>query len=73
MLNPRHLTWSRGGIEHGGIHTLRHSFATHLLEAGADIHEPKRLMGHSAIKTTAGYIHLSKEHLQSVRSPLDTL
>ncbi len=68
-----YLARNRAGIEHGGIHTLRHSFATHLLEAGADIHELKRLMGHSAIKTTAGYIHLSKEHLQSVRSPLDTL
>lgn len=63
----------RAGIGHGGIHTLRHCFATHLLEAGADIHELKRMMGHSAIKTTSGYIHISKEHLESVGSPLDSL
>lgn len=64
---------NRVGINHGGIHTLRHCFATHLLEAGADIFEIKRMMGHSAIKTTSGYIHISREHLQSVRSPLDNL
>ena len=64
---------NRAGIGHGGIHILRHCFATHLLEAGADIYELKRMMGHSAIKTTSGYIHVSKEHLQSVGSPLDSL
>jgi len=68
-----YLVRSRAGIDHGGIHTLRHCFATHMLEAGADIFEIKRMMGHSAIKTTSGYIHISKEHLQSVASPLDTL
>lgn len=64
---------NRAGIDRGGIHTLRHCFATHMLEAGADIYELKRMMGHSAIKTTSGYIHISKEHLQSVPSPLDQL
>ena len=64
---------NRAGIKRGGIHTLRHSFATHLLEAGGDIYELKRMMGHSAIKTTSGYIHLSTEHLMSIPSPLDTL
>lgn len=68
-----YLVRNRAGIDHGGIHTLRHCFATHMLEAGADIYELKRMMGHSAIKTTSGYIHISKEHLQSVRSPLDNL
>lgn len=68
-----YLVRNRAGIDHGGIHTLRHCFATHTLEAGADIFEIKRMMGHSAIKTTSGYIHISKEHLQSVRSPLDGL
>ena len=68
-----YLIRNRIGIHHGGIHTLRHCFATHLLEAGADIFEIKRMMGHSAIKTTAGYIHISKEHLMSVPSPLDSL
>jgi len=68
-----YLVRNRAGIGHGGIHTLRHCFATHLLEAGADIFELKRMMGHSAIKTTSGYIHISREHLQSVPSPLDSL
>jgi len=68
-----YLIRNRAGIGHGGIHTLRHSFATHTLEAGADLFELKRMMGHSAIKTTSGYIHISKEHLQSVPSPLDSL
>jgi len=68
-----YLARNRAGIGHGGIHTLRHCFATHLLEAGADLFELKRMMGHSAIKTTSGYIHISKEHLQSVASPLDSL
>ena len=68
-----YLARNRAGIDRGGIHTLRHCFATHILEAGGDIYELKRMMGHSAIKTTSGYIHISREHLQSVRSPLDTL
>jgi integrase/recombinase XerD len=68
-----YLVRNRAGIHHGGIHTLRHCFATHMLEAGADIYELKRMMGHSAIKTTSGYIHISKEHLVSIQSPLDQL
>lgn len=68
-----YLIRNRVGIDYGGIHTLRHCFATHMLEAGADIFELKRMMGHSAIKTTSGYIHISKEHLMSVPSPLDSL
>lgn len=68
-----YLARNRVGINHGGIHTLRHCFATHMLEAGADIFELKRMMGHSAIRTTAGYIHISKEHLMRVKSPLDLL
>ncbi len=68
-----YLVRNRAGIDHGGIHTLRHCFATHMLEAGADIFELKRMMGHAAVKTTSGYIHISNEHLQRVQSPLDTL
>ncbi len=68
-----YLVRNRAGIHYGGIHTLRHCFATHMLEAGADIFELKRMMGHAAVKTTSGYIHISKEHLVSIRSPLDQL
>jgi len=64
---------NRAGISKGSMHTLRHSFATHMLESGVDIFELKRMLGHSSIKTTSGYIHISKEHLCSIQSPLDQL
>lgn len=53
------------------VHTLRHSFATHLLESNADLRTIQTLMGHSDISTTSNYIHLSTKHIASVRSPLD--
>jgi site-specific recombinase XerD len=68
-----YLVRNRAGISTGSLHTLRHSFATHLLESGINIFELKRMLGHSSLKTTAGYIHLSKEHLCSIQSPLDQL
>ena len=60
------------GITQGkGIHTLRHCFATHLMDQGIDIYVIKHMMGHSAIKTTAGYLHTSRQKIANVVSPLD--
>lgn len=56
-----------------GIHSLRHAFATHLLEQGTDLLVIKRCLGHSSLSTTAQYCHITAEHLRTVRSPADTL
>ena len=56
-----------------GIHGLRHAFATHLLEAGVDIHTIQRLMGHGHISSTLRYFHLARKHLAGTVSPLELL
>jgi len=57
----------------GGIHVLRHCFATHLMEAGTDIYTIRRWMGHTSLVTTGRYMHVTAEHMARVKSPLDTL
>ena len=64
----------RTGIrKRGGIHSLRHAFATHLIESGADVPTVQRLLGHRSVSTTMRYFHLSQSRLAAIRSPLDLL
>lgn len=55
------------------IHSLRHACATHLLEAGVDIHTIQRLLGHGHVGTTMRYVHLARSHLAGTTSPLELL
>ena len=74
-LQKAYLTAKRraGLTKPGGIHTLRHCFATHLLEAGVDLHTIQRLMGHRHLTTTARYLQLTRHTQIGPGSPLDLL
>ena len=64
----------RAGItKRVGTHTLRHSFATHLLEDGVNIRVVQELMGHADVKTTEIYTHVIEKDIQAVSSPLESL
>lgn len=64
----------RSGIKkQASVHTLRHSFATHLLEAGTDLYYIQRLLGHTTAKTTAVYLHVARKDLGRIVSPIDFL
>jgi site-specific recombinase XerD len=63
------------GLEnkHFTIHTIRHSFATHLLDNGTDLHTIKELLGHSSLQTTMKYMHLTSKRTDGIINPYDAL
>jgi site-specific recombinase XerD len=64
----------RAGItKHVSPHSLRHCFATHMLEAGADLRTIQVLLGHAKLAHTTVYLHLSRRHLQAIPSPLEAI
>ncbi len=68
-----HAARQAGIKKHVSPHTLRHSFATHMLEAGADLRTIQVLLGHSKLEHSTVYLHLSRRHLQAIPSPLEAI
>jgi len=66
-----HAKRKAGSTKKATFHTLRHSFATHLLEDGADIRYFQELLGHDSIKTAERYTHVTQPALARIESPLD--
>ena len=62
-----------GIVKRASCHTMRHSFATHLLENGTNIRVLQELMGHKDVKTTEIYTHVMNKDIDAVKSPLDLL
>jgi site-specific recombinase XerD len=77
----RHAAWQiyvnaskkAGIVKRGGLHLLRHCFATHLLEAGTELVVIQRLMGHNSIRSTLRYLHLAQTRTLATTSPLELL
>jgi len=65
--------YSSGIKKNVSLHSLRHSFATHLLESGTDLYHIQRFLGHRSFSTTCIYLHITDKHLRKVKSPLDLL
>ena len=59
--------------QHYTVHSIRHSFATHLVEQGADLHSVKELLGHTSLQTTSRYLHLSTARIKGITNPYDAL
>ena len=69
-----HVAKEKAGIrKRGGIHTLRHCFASHLLEAGTELVVIQRLLGHTSIRSTMRYLHIAQPQTAETRSPLELL